>query len=75
MLFVTAWQVVPAVGQSLAPVAVQAAEALASQRQIGRQVLVPVIWLQIKPGRQSAADVQASPSRLVRVVPAQPQST
>ena len=58
LLFVTARQVVPAVGQSPA-VEVQAPEAFELQRQIGRQVLTPDIWLQISPGRQSAAPVHA----------------
>ena len=74
MSFVTARQVVPAFGQSFA-VAVQVPAALASQRQIGRQVFVPDIWLQSRPGAQSAACVQPSPSSLMRVASGQAQST
>ena len=74
MLFVSALQEVPAVGQSFgavqAPVVV-----LASQRQIGRQVRTLLIRLQISPGAQSAADVQVIPSVLVRVASRQAQST
>jgi hypothetical protein len=73
VLLVTARQVVPAVGQSLA--AVQTLEAFALQRQIGRQVWVPLIRLQTNPGAHSAAEAQASPSRFVRVGSGQPQST
>ena len=70
----TEWQVVPVFGQSLG-VAVQAPEALALHRQIERQVFVPDIWLQIRPGAQSAAFVHASPSCFVRVASGQAQST
>jgi hypothetical protein len=72
--FVTAWQTVPLFGQSFTG-AVQAPVVLASQRQIARQVFVPDIWLQMRPGMQSAAVLHASPSVLVRVVSGQAQST
>ena len=74
VLLVTARHVVPAVGQSLV-VAMQVPLAFASQRQMGRQVFVPDIWLQISPGAQSAAWAQAWPSSLVRVASGQAQST
>jgi len=74
VLLVTEWQLVPAVAQSFAA-AVQAPEVLASQRQIARQVMLPLIRLQMKPGAQSPADVQAMPSVLVPLVAAQAQST
>jgi hypothetical protein len=70
---VTAWQVVPEVGQSLG--AVHTEEAFASHRQMGRQVCVVPFRLQIRPGAQSAACVQVWPSVFVRVGSRQAQST
>jgi hypothetical protein len=73
VLLVTAWQDVPVVGQSFV-VAVQAPP-LALQRQIGRQVRLPLIRLQISPGAQSPADVHVMPSPLVPLDEAHAQST
>ena len=73
VLFVTGRQRVPEVGQRLA--LTEQAPPTALQRQMARQVLVPLIELQMRPGAQSAALVQAWPSVLVRVVSGQAQST
>jgi hypothetical protein len=74
VLLVTAWQVVPVVGQSFG-VAVHTWDAFASQRQMGRQVCVAPMRLQMRPGAQSAACVQSWPSVFVRVGSRQEQST